>query len=119
MYYMLKKLELRVIKKINLEIAKQIRWDYKSKKLSQNNLSKIYGITSSNIGKVLNNERYYDENYTPKIKKYKNSYSDEFLQNLKDFYYIYGMGIVEISKMFNLNKSFVKSSILRYNKYLI
>jgi hypothetical protein len=103
---------------IGLEKAKEIREFYCTSNLSELEVSKIFNISRQCVNSIVQNKSYYDENYKPPNRKFKNGYSEEFLIMLKDMYYVYGMKINNISNLLWLNKEFTRGAIKFYNKYL-
>lgn len=56
-------------RKLNLEQIKQIRELYKTKQYSHRKLAKIFNVTKSNIGNIVNNKTWKDEEYGKSIKE--------------------------------------------------
>ena len=105
-------------KLIGIKKANSIRRFYNTIIINELELSKIYNVNKTTIHNIVQNKTYYDKNYIPPNRKFKNGYSNEFIRNMKDMYYIYNIPFIKISKLFELNYNYVFGAIKDYHKHL-
>lgn len=91
--------------KLTIPQVNEIRELYKINKDKTNikELSKIYGITSSNIGKIIRNVTYKDENYS--YQKPDNKEKIELANKIREYYTKNKVMFKDLAVLFNTSKT--------------
>jgi hypothetical protein len=106
--------------KISFEIAKNIRFDFFNEKLPIKILADRFNVSRPQIIRIINNETWIDENYTPDFEKIekiyqsnrpRNKLTEIIVKSIRNEFIAGKLSFVDLAKKYNSSNSMIREIV--------